>query len=110
MDFEKMWNRILSEVSKEPVDICTVPGGNRIQIWFNVYCDGEILFVDRAKEKKPSSKMNMPRRISRKDFMTAAEYYERWVRGEVELKRKAIERSQNASYTFGLIAHYSKLE
>lgn len=105
MDFEKMWDSILEKAAFESFAVSTVPQNNRTPLWFNVSKNELQLIVDNCLNRKPSVKLSGSRRITKKDFLNVAEYYQRWSNGDTYLRQEVRGQSRNTAYIFGLISH-----
>src|SRR5665647_476808 len=103
---ENIWSKINSALKESLMEVATVPSTNRDPKWFVAYIDKDVLYVDNAKDHKPSTNMSQPRKISKKDFLTVYNYYYRWAQGERNLRQEVRLLSPNVAYIFGLIARF----
>ena len=102
MNGELVWNRIISELSQSGEELQTKRG-----LWFKVYSKNERLYVNRAIENVPSSKISMERPISKKEFLFVYSYYERWVNQEEGVRKELSKKSMNSTYIFALIEKFN---
>ncbi len=106
MDFESLWNRILDAANEQPFDVATIPKNNRKPLWYKVYTKETYLYVDNTSNKTPSVQLSGARKITKKDFLNVARYYERWKNGETHLRQEVRDQSRNTAYIFGLISQF----
>ncbi|MGF7186604.1 hypothetical protein GGQ84_002728 [Desulfitispora alkaliphila] len=106
MSGEDLWGKIEAAITKNPIDVKTVPSNKKEPLWFKAYIVNDKLYVDNSYTRKPSTKMSKSRPIRKEEFIKVYEYYHRWAKGERHLKQEAIELSRNTAYIFGLIAHF----
>lgn len=81
-----LWSRILERATIE-FEIPTVPIVRRTPLWFRVSLDGNVLLIYQAQNNAPSSKLKIPR-----------------LKG-ASISQKAIGKSVNIAYIYGLIAN-----
>lgn len=101
MNGEELWNIVISRILSTEKELQTKRG-----FWFRVISKGGKLYVDKAVQNSPSSKITKQRPISKKDFIFVFSYYERWVRGEAGIREEVAQKSQNTSYIFAIINHF----
>lgn len=107
MDGNILWEVILKALKGSSIEIQTVPSNQRQHLWFCTYLDKDRVYVRNAQNNRPSTKMNLPRIISKVDFLTVYSYYHRWVNGETNLRQEVRLLSRNTAYIFALISHFS---
>lgn len=107
MDYELLWDKILTHLEVGDIEIHTVPSTNRIPLWLLVSRNNDMILVSCAAEHRPSVDIRSPRNITKHDFLTVAGYYERWHAGETWLRQEVRELSRNTAYIFALIAAFS---
>lgn len=100
MNGETLWKRIISELSSGD-ELQTTTG-----LWFKVLSGKNKLYVDKATVHIPSSKLSMPRSISKNDFSFVYSYYDRWVNGEIGVRHEVSRKSRNTAYIFALIDRF----
>jgi len=103
MGGEALWNRIVEvlPVSGEEIQTSTV-------LWFKASSSDIRLYINKAVDHAPSSKLSMQRSISKKDFLLVYSYYDRWVNGEAGIRHEVSSKSRNVAYIFALIDKYSE--
>lgn len=104
MNGELLWNRITSELHQKEVELKTLGQG----LWFKAYADNSKIYVDKAAEHVPSSKMSMHRPVSKNDFLLVYSYYDRWLSGEIGARHEVSRKSRNTAYIFALINKFYK--
>lgn len=103
---ENTWNKIISALKVDPMELATVPSNRREPLWFKVYMEKGILYVDNAVYKNPSTRMSQRRKISKDDFLTVYAFYHRWANGETHLRDEVRQLSRNTAYIFALISEF----
>lgn len=106
MTAREAWQKIITELSTTPGDFKTVPRIKRDPVWFYAETNGDNIYVDNARQKRPSSRLAMPRKITFTDFETVNSYYSIWSAGEVGVRDEVRQLSRNTAYIFALIAYY----
>lgn len=101
MNGEILWNSIISGLSSSGDELQTTTG-----LWFRALCDNGKLYVDSAKDNRPSSELSMQRPISKNDFLFVYSYYDRWVNGETGVRHEVSRKSRNTAYIFALIEKF----
>lgn len=96
-----MWGRIIGVIPASGEEIQTTTG-----LWFKASLNNGRLYVDKAVDHAPSSKLSMQRSITKKDFLLVHSYYDRWVKGEVGVSQEVSKKSKNTAYIFALIDKY----
>ncbi len=109
MDFERLWDKILCVAESQPFNVVTTPQNNRKPRWYKVCKKEGYLYVDNTVDKTPSVKLRQARKITKKDFLNIAVFYENWKNGEPYLRQEVRNHSMNSTYIFGLISHFSNL-
>ena len=103
MDADTIYNNILKNVGEGFIETSTMPRNTKKPLWYKVYADDGIIYVDKATRHQPSSNISNPRRISRKDFSFVHSYYNRWAEEEIGIRHEVSRSSRNTTYIFGLI-------
>lgn len=101
MNGETLWNKIISGLPSSGVELQTKTG-----LWFKASSERERLYVDRATEHSPSSKISVQRPISKNDFLFVYSYYARWISKEKGIGKEVSQKSMNTAYIFALIARF----
>ena len=101
MSGEALWNSIIEVLPVSGEEIQTTTG-----LWFKASSNDSRLYIDRAVENAPSSKLTMQRSISKEDFLLVYSYYDRWVNGEVGVRHEVSRKSRNTAYIFALLDKY----
>lgn len=101
MNGESLWNSMLSKISIEGIELQTTTG-----LWFRASSDKGRLYVDKATEHFPSSKLSIQRPISKNDFIFVYLYYDRWVTSEAGVRHEVSRKSRNTAYIFALIEKF----
>ena len=90
MDGEALWNNLISSLSANGDELQTTTG-----LWFRVSSEKGKLYVDKASDHIPSSKLSMRRTISKNDFLFTYSYYDRWINGETGVRNEVSRKSRN---------------
>ncbi len=106
MTEREAWQKIITELSATPGDFKTVPKTRREPVWFFAKTDGDNIYVNNAKQMRPSSRLTTPRIITYADFNTVRSYYSRWSSGEVGVRDEVRQLSRNTAYIFALIDYF----
>ncbi len=101
MNGESLWNKIMEELVKGSLEVKTRTG-----LWVKAYLKNNSLYIEKAIDNAPSSKINKSRNISKKDFLTVYSYYDRWIDQEKGIRHEVTSLSQNTAYIFALISHF----
>lgn len=101
MNGETLWNTIITGLSSSGEEVQTKRG-----LWFRALSRDGKLYVDKAADNMPSSRLSMQRPISKKDFLFVHSYYDRWVIGEKGVSQEAGKKSMNTAYIFALISKF----
>jgi hypothetical protein len=104
---EELWKKILDDICSNPRDLQTVPlnGGDR---WFHVSTDGDTIFGDNAKTKKPSSKLSQTRNLHKHEFVAMYEIYLRRKRGEM-VSQEATKITRNQVCIYAIFCHCGRI-
>lgn len=102
MDSDLLWDKTISVLSSTQAELKTKTG-----LWFKGYVENQRLFIDRAVEHSPSSKVTKPRSITKNDFLMVMSYYDRWVNGEIGIRHEVSRKSRNTAYIFALIENFN---
>ncbi len=103
MGGESLWNRIVEALPVSGEEVRTSTG-----LWFKASSSDVRLYINKAVEHAPSSKLSMQRSISKKDFLLVYSYYDRWVSGEAGIRQEVRGKSRNIAYIFALIDKYEE--
>lgn len=101
MSGESIWKDIISCISTNEEELQTITG-----LWIRVSCEKGALYVDKAIENAPSSKLSKKRRITKRDFLFVHSYYDRWVNEENGIRHEVSRKSRNTAYIFALIKKF----
>jgi len=102
MNGEVLWNTVISGLSSSREEIQTTTG-----LWLRASSHDGRLYIDKAIDNMPSSKLSMQRAISKKDFLFVYSYYERWISGEKGVRHEVSRKSRNTAYIFALINRFN---
>lgn len=103
MNGETLWNIIILGLESSGEEIHTKRG-----LWFRALSHDGRLYVNRATDNTPSSRLSMQRLISKKDFLFVNSYYDRWISKEAGVRQEVIKKSENATYIFAIIGRLSE--
>jgi hypothetical protein len=78
-------------------------------LWFKVMAKDNKIYVDKTSDYTPSSKLSVPRPLSKKEFLAVYPFYERWANNEKGISNKMCEVSKNTVYILALIKHFINL-
>lgn len=104
MDVEKAWNTIIENLRGKAIELHTVPKTKKIPLWFTASTDGNIVFIDKAVDNKPSSNLSMKRRLTYKTFEKVYPLYLRRAKGE-HVSSEVAHITVDQVYFFSLIEH-----
>lgn len=76
------WNMILSRVEGKRIELPTVPITKKAPVWFSATTDGKTIFINRAIEQSPSSKISVQRKLNYSKFQKVYPLYLRRENGE----------------------------
>ncbi|MCL2469404.1 MAG: Swt1 family HEPN domain-containing protein [Alphaproteobacteria bacterium] len=96
------WNKIISTFSNANIELHTLPQNSREPLWFFVYVDGNYVYVDKAKEHKPSSSLSKPRPLNYNEFEKMYPIYLRRKAGH-SVSAEATAASQNQVYWYAIM-------
>jgi hypothetical protein len=100
------WNSIINRLKGSRVELPTVPKTKKVPVWFSVTTDGKTIFIDKAIDHIPSSKLSLQRKLNYKTFEKVYPLYLRRENGEaVSSEVTAITVDQ--VYYFSLIKHFA---
>jgi hypothetical protein len=101
-----LWKRIVSELSKAK-EIPTVRRRTAESVWFSAYSIDDNIIITESKIRKPTSKLNCPRKIDEREFSEVYPYYQPWIKGKI-LRKSMSGLSLNTSYILALINNFEK--
>lgn len=101
MDGEELWNKVLSKLNSKGEEIQTKTG-----LWFKAFVKEGKLYIEKATDHEPSSKISKERHITRNDFLFVHSYYDCWMNREPGVRQEVTKKSQNTAYIFALIGRY----
>lgn len=101
MTGETLWNTIIAILPSKGEELQTTTG-----LWFRASSSNGRLYVDKATDHTPSSKLSLQRAISKKDFLLVHSYYKRWISGESGVRYEVSRKSRNTAYIFALIERF----
>lgn len=109
MDFEKIWDKIVTKIKTNPQEIQTIPvQSNKIGVWFSVCEKNNDIYILPAKNNSPASKIKPYTRIPKNDFVKLLPIYLRRKRGEkVSEEAKKITRFQ--VYIYSIFNKYGEI-
>ena len=97
-----MYQKIISEFSKHPRDIHTIPLKPHTPKWFFVFVKENIVFIEPAHHKMPSSKVKT-RKLLETECNEMLEIYHRRLSGEA-VSKKAQECTHSQVYWYGIFS------
>ena len=100
-----MWEDIVKSYTDNPREVCSQPITKRPGRWFFVYVENGDLYVDCAKEHKPSSQLTKRRMLSAdaEKCNIVFDLYCRRKRGE-QVSAEATATTVNQIYWYGIFA------
>lgn len=107
MTGKEAWQKVVTELEVAPGDYMTVPRIRRDPLWFYAETDGSYIFITSARQKMPSSRIAIKRKITMVDFEVVHSYYSRWSKGEPGVRDEVRQLSRNTAYIFALIDHFN---
>lgn len=96
------WNKMISKLSGENVEVQTLKHG----LWFHAYYENDCIYVEKAKNNEPSCCITSKRKITEEKFKMIYPYYKE----KITLRKEAVKISQNTAYIYALINHFEKIE
>lgn len=109
MNAAVLWEKLRERALQSEFEIHTVPQNKSVPLWFLVGLREKNLIIKKAKIHTPSVNISMDRMITFKDFEFVYRYYDRWQKGETNIRQEAAKKSQNTAYIFGLIDEAMKV-
>ena len=107
MDTKMTWLKIISNLSKEGEEFPTTPKNNRSPVWFSASTDGDIIYIDKAKNNKPSSNLSMTRKLTFNIFEKVYPFYYKRENGE-QVSKEVGSITVDQVYYYSLIHHLGK--
>ena len=98
-----MWETIISDFTKNPRDVKTIPIIPQEPKWFYVTVEDGNLFVESGRNHANHSQISDRRNLQRSEFETMLDLYHRRKRGEA-VAAEAKQRTQNQVYWYGILA------
>jgi len=77
-----VWNTIITKLAEKSIDLPTVPKTKRIPVWFSASTDGNMIYINQAINKKPSSKLSIERKLTYHIFEKVYPLYLKREQGE----------------------------
>ncbi len=99
---DKDWNKIISKLSIESVEVQTL----KHRLWFHAYYENGCVYVEKSKNNTPSCCISAKRKITEDKFKAVFPYYEE----KSTLRKEAVKISQNTAYIYALINYFEKIE
>jgi hypothetical protein len=99
------WNAIVSRLSGNRVDLPTVQKTNKTPVWFSATTNGDAIFINKAIDHQPSSKLSMQRILKYSTFEKVYPLYLRRENGE-SVSSEVTAITVNQVYFFSLIKHF----
>ncbi|MDP4087372.1 MAG: hypothetical protein Q8934_22670 [Bacillota bacterium] len=107
MNEKQIWNTIVAKLTGNRVELPTIPKTKKIPVWFSATTDGEAIFIDKATDHRPSSKLSVQRNLKYSTFQKVYPLYLRRERGDA-VSREVTAITVNQVYYFSLIKHLSE--
>ena len=101
---QKVWNNIVSSLTNSEREFPTTPKTKKEPVWFLASSDGERIYINEAKENKPSSNLKCRRVLTYENFKEVYPIHLRRERGE-KVSKEATKVTRNQVYYFSLINH-----
>lgn len=98
-----MWNKILKEFSENPRDVHTVPKVKKEPKWFFVYEEYGNIYIEKAREHKPSSSIQHRLRLKKEEIEIMKNLYDKRDAGE-SVSYLATKNSWMSVYWYGIFA------
>ncbi|WP_391122496.1 hypothetical protein [Psychrobacillus sp. L3] len=99
------WNEIVNRLKGNRIELPTVPKVKKDPVWFSATTNGETIFINKAIEHKPSSKLTVERRLKYSTFEKVYPLYLRRENGE-QVSSEVTAITVNQVYYFSLIRHF----
>ncbi|RSD28598.1 hypothetical protein [Mesobacillus subterraneus] len=104
MDEKQAWNAIVSQLTGNNNEFPSVPKINKTPVWFSASTDGNNIYIDKATEHVPSSKLSAQRKLNYSTFKKVYPLYLRREKGE-SVSQEVTSITVNQVYYFSLIKH-----
>jgi len=98
---ENIYKKIIDNIKNNPRDLKTIPI-SRTGRWFYTYVQNGNIYVDIAKNHKPSSQLKIIRKLNYNDFEKVYPIYLRRVNGE-QISQEATAATRNQVYWYAII-------
>jgi hypothetical protein len=99
------WNLIISKLEGNRVELPTVPRTKKEPVWFAATTDGKTVFINRAIDHVPSSKLSGQRNLTYSSFHKVYPLFLRREKGEA-VSSEVTAVTVNQVYYFSLIKHF----
>jgi hypothetical protein len=103
---KEIWEQLIYGISKNEEDIPTTPKVARKPLWFSATTDEVNIFVFRAKEKEPSSKISRVRKLIYEEFLRVYPIYLKRKAGE-SVSKEVLKATYNQTYWFALLNKFA---
>ena len=97
-----MYKKIVTEFSKFPRDICTVPLKSNSHLWFHVFVKENTIYIEPSHNKTPSSKAKL-RKLPESECEKILEIYHRRAKGEA-VSKEAQDCTHSQVYWYGIFS------
>ncbi|WP_163103198.1 hypothetical protein [Peribacillus alkalitolerans] len=99
------WNIIISRLEGKIVELPTVPKTKKSPVWFSSTTDGKTIFINKAIDHSPSSKISVQRKLEYNTFQKVYPLFLRRESGEA-VSTEVTAVTVNQVYYFSLIKHF----
>ena len=102
-NLNKNWNKIINKFNNTKIELHTTPKSSaRVPLWFTVYATNSELYIDNAKNNRPSSKISYPRRLSFDEFTRMYPIHLKRETGKA-VSAEALAASHNQVYWYAIM-------
>ncbi|MPM05586.1 hypothetical protein SDC9_51876 [bioreactor metagenome] len=100
---QKIWGDLISEFSKNPRDVKTVPLVQREPKWFYVSASNDNLYIERGRNHSNKSNISNGRALNKLELERMLDLYHRRKRGEA-VSAQATQTTMNQVYWYGIFS------
>jgi len=97
------YKEMITSYTQNPRDVHTIPMMDKPQIWFRVYVENWTVYVDRAQNHTPSSRMKNCQKLKEDELESMLEIYNKRKRG-ISVSQEAKEVTWCQVYWYGIFS------
>ncbi|MDF2607132.1 MAG: hypothetical protein K0S34_1327 [Bacillales bacterium] len=98
---ETVYQDVISSLSRSEGIFQTKRG-----LYFKAVVKNQVIYIEKASDYTPSSKLSAPRPISKKEFLAVCPYFERWLNEERGITTEICKHSMNHVYVLSILKKF----